>query len=148
MGTRIDPDGTGLEWFALDRDGHLGFFTSQGSRVVPERVLESEEEWERLRRKAATMPPVGKGSRAWFVSGNLDLWIRMAERGFFSFILESCNHRVSEEGHYRRVAKPSRPLLAQSLDEDLRRALARVSLNAICFAKTRILEGDLIRSVE
>ena len=142
---RIDPDGKNLEWFALDRDGHLGFFTSHGSRVVPEPVLESDGTQEWLLRKVAFLPRIGKGSRAWFVRGDLELWIRAAQRGFFGYRFEACGHGLSREGHYRRILKPVPPLRADSLEDDLWGQVARVTLSTVCFAESRFIEESLLR---
>ena len=77
MSMRIDPDGINLGWFAVDRDGHLGFFKSQGSRVVPESVLASRETWEFLNKAIQSLPRIGKGSPPWYryVDGKLKHWI-------------------------------------------------------------------------
>jgi hypothetical protein len=142
---RINPDGVNLEWVGVDRDGHLGFFTSQGSRLVPEPVLESDQTRDWLMRKVAFLPRIGKGSRAWFVGGDLEFGIRMAQRGFFAYRLEACRHGRAREGHYRRVAKPSRPLRVESLDDEVRRWIVQVTFGTVCFAWTRTLEEELLR---
>ena len=142
---RINPDGVNLEWVAVDRDGHVGFFTSQGSRLVPEPVLESDQTRDWLLRKVAFLPRIGKGSRAWFVGGDLEYAIRMAQRGFFAYRLEACRHGPTREGHYRRVAKPSRPRGVESRENDVRRWIGQVTFGTVCFAGTRILEDALFR---
>jgi hypothetical protein len=123
----------------------VGFFTSAGSRVIPEPVLQSKEIRESLRQKLHALPAIGKASRAWFVRGQLDDWIEMAKRGLFAFDFLSDDGSISDRGHYRRIAKPSRPLMVQTMPDETRAALARVTVPSLCFADSRSIEkGSLV----
>ena len=62
---RIDPDGIDLDWYAVDRDGHLAHFTSGGSRLVPERVLASQEDLKKVDRILQDSPANGRALSAW-----------------------------------------------------------------------------------
>jgi hypothetical protein len=141
---RINPDGIDLSWFAVDRDGHVGFFTSAGSRIVPEVVLKSRETWESLKKAIHSLPRTGKGSLRFSEGGNLKDWIEMAARGLFAYDFKSYDTAVFENGDYQIIATPSQPLVIASLGEAVGQALSVVTMKTICFAKENLVQKDLV----
>jgi len=141
---RIDPDGIDLGWFAVDRDGHVGFFTSAGSRIVPEAVLKSLETWTSLDKAIKSLPCVGKGSLRHSGGGNCSSWIEMAGRGLFAYDFKSYDTSVFENGDYQIIATPSRPLVLASLNEAVGLAVSMVTMKTICFAQANLVQKDLV----
>lgn len=144
---RIDPDGVDLGWFALDRDGHIGFFTSSGSRVVPETVLASRESLELLDKEIRKLPQLGKGSLRGSVSGNCKDWIEMAGRGLVAYDFKSHDTSVYEKGDYELIATPSQPSTIDSLDKEIGRALRALTMKTICFTQKKLIKQDLIQAL-
>jgi len=141
---RIKPEGMDLEWFAVDRDGHLGFFTSNGSRILPEPVLRSWDAWQWIRQTMKTLPRPGVGTLVVTREGNQEDWIEMAARGLFAYDFNPHDPAMDEEGDYQRIATPSQALIVDALDERIRRELAAVTMKTLCFAETEGIGKDRV----
>ena len=141
---RINADGIDLGWFAVDKDGHVGFFTSAGSLIVPEAVLQSRETYESLSKAIKSLPPAGKGSVQHSGGGNRKDWIEMAARGLFAYDFKSYDTEVYKNGDYQIIALPSRPLVIASLSEAVGPALSAVTMKTVCFAHAKLIEKDLV----
>ena len=141
---RLDPDGLDIGWFALDQDGHVGFFVSGGSRVVPEPVLASRKTWELLDQVIKALPRVGYGKLSLFVGRDRKDWTEMAARGLYAYDFKPYDNGSFKKGEYTRIAIPSKPLTVASLDGDIGKALQRVTMGTICFARKRVVKQDLL----
>jgi hypothetical protein len=140
----LNAEGYDLGWFATDRDGHIGFFTSQGSEVVPASVLASKERWELLDRGIHKLPSIGKGSLRWFVTGNREDWIEMARRGLYAYDFSEHYPGKAARGHYKRISSPSRPVGISSLALDLQQALSFTVISTVCFARQRTINPGVV----
>jgi hypothetical protein len=141
---KIDPDGIDLGWFAADGDGHLAFFTSGGSRVVPELVLKSKEALDRLEYLVSELPAIGDAIVSKNITGKLDDWVDMARRGLFGFDFSSFDDAVFENGEYILVAKPSQPLNLADVDSFLKDALQTLAYKTVCFSTLKVLSKAVI----
>jgi hypothetical protein len=99
MDDPMDPDGLDLEGYAADRDGHLGHFTSCGSRVILPAVPSSRAAWKRLYDAMMALPPRGRARPVVRFEGTHDEAGEMAERGFFSHDFVSADTDCRERGH-------------------------------------------------
>jgi hypothetical protein len=141
---RIEPDGIDLGWFALDQDGHIGFFTSGGSRIVSELILASEETYDFLDDSLEKLPEIGRASRGWFGKVTRGDWAKMMARGLFAYDFHSFDNNRFMEGEYRRVGIPTHPLKLDTLQKTVVDALRRVTWATTCFATAKVVPKDLI----
>jgi hypothetical protein len=143
---RIDPDGIDLGWFAVDQDGHVGFFTSGGSRVVPEAVLSSPEALDGVKKAIHDRPRSTLEILRWALSDTRKHWADMAARGLFAYDFHSHDTSYFEEGEYRQIARPYRPFIPDSRDPNLGRILSPFTMTTICFARENLIKKDLIKA--
>ena len=144
----IDLDGTDLDWFAVDVDGHLAHFTSGGSRVVPAKVVASESDLERATVMLRALPMIGKAKICFRAPGIIDTWIDMAKRGLFSYDFISEDNNYFEKGHYRLIARPESPVRIESLDPLLQKALPSFRAPGLCFQKVDRVTQEMLKSME
>ena len=140
MNDPVDPDGWDLDWFAVDRDGHLGHFSSFGSRVILPAALASKRERDRLFDGVMALPRRSRILRV--TAGYLpsEDWGLMAERGLFSYDFISPEGMGWEVGTYGLVYAPKEPVLLSSLPPESQAPLERLRLPDLCFAVTSRIE--------
>jgi hypothetical protein len=141
---------TDFDWFAVDRDGCIGHFTTAGLRRLPESVRISRPRLERLREYFECCPSVG---RSILTAGlekergfggrplNWMSFLDMAARGLYSYDTEL----VHEFGLYYRAATPEKPIHLNDLPAEIAEALSATALE-ICFRESeRIEEAQTLR---
>lgn len=135
---RICP-GPDLEWFAVDRDGHVAGFTNAGFAVVPKAIFESFESFNRALDAVAVLPRTGKASWAVSKPPRYDTWNEWAQHGLFAF---DWNHTASQQDlslPYVLMCQPEVPIVASHLPPDVAQYLSRVVFQNISFQDAREL---------
>lgn len=115
-----------FDWFAVDRDGHIGHFSSAGYGAIPLVVTEHVREYIELQDHFSEM----KGTyNAVLVrrDGNRQHWLNIAQQGVYSFDFKHW------DGPYVLVAKPSAPVVIQNFPPEMRLVIERVRFEGVCF---------------
>lgn len=118
-----------LDWFALDKDGHIAHLTSAGWGSVPRYFIEFPDKLCDLSSLFQAMP----ASTIPMLTSYPDLrynwndFKEMASKGLFSF-----DYQVYK-GPYVLVAKPSIPLNSQTLPTEIQQTLEKVQVLELCF---------------
>lgn len=118
------------DWYAVDQDGHIGHFTSAGTRTLPKSVKNDREATETIARYFFEQAPIIGG---WSVRAEAEMdcggWVKqgferyvrdfalMATKGLFSFNTDLIH---GDEGRYYLVAIPERPLHINDLPPNIR----------------------------
>jgi hypothetical protein len=128
--------GREFDWFATDRDGHVGHFSTAGFGSVP-RAAESTAKWndalmDFLRRSASPR----EAERVGFAPPMPGEWLDIARHGLYSF---DWRHW---EGPYSMMAYPKEPLLIEDLPEAYRAAPGAVQFETLCFGNLRSLRPE------
>jgi len=106
-----------FDWYGLDTGSQVAMFSSAGFGPVPAVVMNHERQLYEWTLQCDSLPDLGECLECPNQPGNYGDWIRMAERGFFTFDCGS--------GRYERWTVPSRPILFDELPSALSR-LARI----------------------
>lgn len=121
--------GEEFDWLAVDRDGHVGHFSTAGYGPAPVAFTEQGRnqraafEYIMALPKARLLVPLKIAG-----AGDLSDWQDMAKRGIFSFDHQDWN------GPYQQVAQPLRqPLRIDELPEHVRAEIESVRLEGISF---------------
>jgi len=123
---------TDFDWFCVDEHGNIGHFASAGFKSIPPTVSESAEKLRSLEEYFASLDPVPGGHQfdegldpAWRTERYAHTFIAMADRGLFSFDIESYPRT---DICYFRVASPKAPLRFDDLPDNIRTVLGRTVL--------------------
>jgi hypothetical protein len=157
--SEVDQEVYDYDWFAVDKEGHVGHFATGGNGAMPRVVAASREDLQFVAdyfnaqapstkatlapraRKAAedadwrtgwTGPPIDTEAAA---AHCFEDFIRMASRGLYSFDHSyALDHRAIRARPcplYYRIAIPIKPLHAADLPVEV-----RMVLNRVVFAKS------------
>ena len=130
-----------FEWYAVDRDGFIAFFTSAGFGPIPIVVFRSESLYFEITRTISDLSCCG-GHRI-NIAGQLypkpEDWVRMAQRGLFAYDWDSSNagQYVSCQP-YQLIASPARPMNISELPQLIQNSLADIRFN-VSFRECREL---------
>lgn len=163
MISEIDEVVSDYDWFAADKEGRIGFFTTGGIGNLPRAVAASSDDLRfitdfirktlspsteaRLAPKAREAANNEKWRKGW--SGPMDAeaaiahcfqdWMQMASRGVYSFdyscALDCTRARIRPCPLYNRIAIPSTPLHVTDLPMNVRTILGRNVLVGAAFSK-------------
>jgi hypothetical protein len=145
----LDQETQDLDWFALDREGAIGHFTTGGAGFLPRSVAASAEDLRAVTRYFHHTAPIlghpivhpqARHRVRLFPSSDQDAeaacttylrdYAAAASRGLYSFDSEQTGQRPTG---YFRVASPSRPLVAEALPREIRDILERTVLAGVAF---------------
>lgn len=101
--------GTDFDWFALDRDGHLGVLTTAREGPVPLPIWENYERFMRLREWVGKLPPLAPAVQVFSGPANYREWSEYALKGLFAFDYQSDLDGSKPEG-YDLIAQPTATL--------------------------------------
>jgi hypothetical protein len=114
-----------FDWFAIDKNGHVGVFSSLNQAPIPNAVLQTLEVYQKQAEAIALLPKTGKAKL--FFGGNLNDWKRYAENGLFAYDYRDA-HRSNKLNHYDLVAIPSKPISVQCLPVDIIKSFVVIDL--------------------
>lgn len=122
--TREDLTTLDIDWFAIDPNGLLAHFTSNGTLAVPEPAVRSKEgldfvyEWMiqlprsldsyKICTRAKEYDPYLRRASSKQIASYFEASIEWAERGFFTFNI--CNYGGAPSTPYFLTAIPHKPL--------------------------------------
>ena len=97
--------GIEFDWFAVDRNGFVGLFSSAGNGPVPALVVTHASEFDDYD-WGTRLPPAGTCLDRPSRDGDFSFWIVAAERGMFGFDWQMW------DGPFERLTVPSHPVHA------------------------------------
>lgn len=132
------------DWYACDREGHIGHFATAGLRGLPRSVKqdrdalervgrylsEERKEWSECSFRAGVEADAGSWKDTVARDRYLRSFIQAARRGMFSYNTEM---RRGSDAKYYLVAKPDKPLRTSDLPPDIGAVLSK-TLSPISFA--------------
>jgi hypothetical protein len=143
--TQLDEEICDLEWFAVDKHGAIGFFTTGGFGILPESIRASKEDTEVVRdffwniQPKCTSAHISERARDIFEWKNEDQqnthmqsYLDMSCRGVFSYQAVATSTRPNA---YHRVAVPQAPIRIYDLPEAIRTILARTVFESVSFGE-------------
>jgi hypothetical protein len=129
--TRHPNWGIEFDWFAVDRDGFVGLFSSAGNGPIPASVAAHASEFDDYD-WGTHLPPSGRCLDSPTRAGDFSFWVVAAERGMFGFDWQMW------DGPFERLTVPSHPVRATDLPPDMRR-LASLAVLSLDFGSTSSL---------
>lgn len=141
---KMDLRGIEYDWLAVDKDGHLGFFSTAGSGFYPVLFAKNLEIYQEMIGFILTLsectdtlfaPHLSKG-----VSND---WRDFAARGFYAFDGDPSG------GPYRKVAAPVSPILVSDiLLESIRSSIEKIKFELICFQDLSVIKKNQAYGIE
>lgn len=101
--------GVDFDWFALDRRGHLGVFTTARQGPVPMTFWEHYENYQRLRQWVTELPALAPAVQVFAGEGNYRDWSEYSLKGLFAFDYQD-ELRGGKADGYDLIAYPLAPL--------------------------------------
>ncbi len=98
--------GTDFDWFALDREGHLGVFTTAREGPVPLPIWEHCDQFLRLQEWVKSLPSLAPAVQVFVSGANYREWSEYALKGLFAFDYQSDLGAKEPEG-YDLIAQPT-----------------------------------------
>jgi hypothetical protein len=150
-----DEFGRDWDWYASDKEGNIGHFTTAGLRRLPRVVKSNREAAERVIRFFASELPdscgftIRSGAEAdaggWSKPGTRERFLRsfieMARKGAFSYNTEMVHGHGAK---YYLVAQPECPLRLAHLPSEIRNILSRLQAPLAFSRAEYILEADTL----
>ena len=147
MITEEDEAALDLDWFALDRDGAVGHFTTGGCGALPRSVASSKADLDAVREYLLSLPETGAAlvnhdrretiplfpSARREPAARLRPWTATAARGMYAY--DYIEDRRRRPRPYLVVARPELPLTADELPPAIRSILNRTVLPDVIFAR-------------
>ena len=148
----VEEEITDLDWFAPDKEGAIGHFTTGGFGVLPRSVASSKEDLERVSKYFNSLPPnrgapilsakakeiiATKDEKA--RTAYLQDYLKAASRGLYSFNYQHIGRRPAP---YFLVAIPERPLYVTDLPLDIQEVLKRTILPNVFSAQPTVAVDD------
>ena len=135
--TPEDILGFEYDWLAVDKDGHLGLFSTAGGGRAPQTFLADTDAHDAGLDALMASPPTT--SARFFRQSKTGLdnaWKNAAERGVFAFDSDPSG------APYRLVAAPKAASTIDGVPAITAQAGGRVKLDHLCFADVR--EGEIV----
>ena len=138
---RVDWYGVDFTWYAVDTDGHVAQFTA-GYAPIPTAVFVDETLATKADEYFDTAPETSAAqlARGYRLGASADAsaFLRPARRGLFLF------SETGAQGNptYRLVGTPSKPVLAETLAPNIKRAVTVVRFDLHFFRETIIVPSD------
>ena len=139
MSAKTPEDILGIEydWLAVDKDGHLGLFSTAGGGRAPQAFLAETDAHDAGLDVLMAAPPTTSPRFFRQIKAGLDnAWRNAAERGVYAF--DSDPHGAP----YRLVAAPQAAATTDVVPEATAEAGRRVRLDHLCFADFQ--EGECV----
>jgi hypothetical protein len=137
--TEIDQRASDLDWFGVDRNGHIGHFATGGYVMLPASIASNKDDWQlvfdyfihKLLPRGAWSPDPGVATRVQLGTDKqredfFRSFAAMAVRGLYSYDLLDLHPKPSP---YVRIAIPARPLIVDELPGTIRSIVLRTALD-------------------
>lgn len=154
--TQLEQYYSDLDWFAVDKDGKIGHFTTGGNKLLPPTIAKSKETWRKLLNyfeKIELIHDVEKSpdldkhlSQISFKSLDkfLESYKLMSSKGLYSF---NCYPSNFDKRPYFLVTIPKVELTFEKLPNEIRLILQKQRLNDISFDKTYLIQEEVLRTL-
>jgi hypothetical protein len=141
-----------LDWFAIDRDGKIGHFTSVGWRLLPPSIASSKENLGKIFdyfdqmeiKNGYLVCPNLQTHLAKLSIDTFDKYVRsfaeMSSRGLYSYDSYDYSH---DNRPYFRVTIPKSELRLDDLPQDIKDILENLGMNEISFAEDSVIPEEL-----
>lgn len=141
MSEKLYPDGTDCMWLALDRDGHVGAFTTGGSGPIPLGLLEAGQcPLDGLEERIGELPHTST-ARLLVSQKRPDDFIDLAERGIFAYDWTDVHRTARDEiCAYELIAVPSNPIKIGQLPHDIAMLAESSKLQDVTFETATSLD--------
>jgi hypothetical protein len=135
------PDGTDCLWLALDRDGHVGAFTTGGSGPIPLGLLQGGQcPLDGLEARIVELPHTST-ARLLVSMPRPDDFVDLAERGIFAYDWTDVHRTARDEiGAYELIAVPSDPIKVGQLPQGIALLAASSKLQDVTFETATSLD--------
>ena len=127
--------GREFDWFAVDRRGFIGHFSTAGYGKIPEAILAAYDLVSDLSERILLLSTIA--SAEGHLAGKIDDWLEMARRGLFSYDWKHW------KGPYRRAATPSAPIVLKDLPVELA-IVQTIRFDSVCFDETSELNPETL----
>jgi hypothetical protein len=152
--SEIDEEVTDYDWFAVDKGGRIGHFTTGGIGTLPRSVVASSSDLRDVTDFFRTTLPTSTQAhlapkaqeaaeameREAVVKRRFRDFVMMAGRGLYSFdhsyALDCPNLRVRPRPLYYRIAIPVRPVYLSDLPAEIQAILVRTTLADVDFSRS------------
>lgn len=127
-----------LDWFAIDRDGHIAHFTSGGWGAVPVFYLEKDYgELAAILNYFESLPIIGTAKLVEPLTcppEYLTEWNQIAVRGIYSYDF------IVYDGPYSCIATPDIPLNIDQISSHIQKLIKNVIFNNISFSEEKTID--------
>ncbi len=125
----LPPDMIGYEfdWFAVDRDEHVGHFSTAGFGVAPASALVTREQQSALLEHLLASPGPSQATLLLRHAGDYSDWLAVASHGIFAY------DYVEGDGAYRLLALPEQPLRLSDMPPTFQAAIGSTRFPVLCF---------------
>lgn len=138
-----DLRGFEFDWLAVDKDGHLGFFSTAGAGFYPVILAEDITTYEACIEDILSIPKCTEVSFSPGLSPGLQNdWRDFAARGFYAYDCDPCG------GPYLKVAAPVSPVLISEVPEPMRSMIEKVRFKSACFNDLNIIKEFHANGIE
>jgi hypothetical protein len=124
-----------FDWFALDREGYVGHFSSGGGHILPQIVRSYLSEQLTLDKYFMELS-LSKSAQLVRTDENREDWLKMAQRGLYSFDFNHWN------GPYILIAKPDKPISKSDLPTEIAKTLELFQFEKIDFEHKDSIESN------
>jgi hypothetical protein len=143
------------DWYACDKEGNIGHFTTAGLRSLPRSVRQNQKALERIERylceERKEWSDCSIRARAEIDAGGwkgsvardryLRSFVQAARRGMFSYNTEM---RRGPDAKYYLVAKPDKPLRMSDLPADIGDILSKTHASISFVTREYIIESETL----
>jgi hypothetical protein len=146
-----------IEWFGIDRNQHIAYFTTGAYGSIPESIANSQEDLDiavdfftkELRSTTSSYKDITPLTKLTFSSKNKEVresvlvdyfadYLEFSKKGIYCYDAES-----KFAGQYFKVSYPHSPLIASSLPTEIFSILQKTSTQIICFNQCNLIPQDL-----
>lgn len=143
-----------LDWFAVDKDGKIGHFTTGGDKLLPPTISSSKENWKKLLNYFEQLEAIYEFEKSPDLEKHLsqlsfksldkflESYKSMSSRGLYSFNSYPSNF---DKNPYFLVTFPKIELTFESLPGEIRLILQNQRLKDVSFDKTFLIQEEVLR---
>ena len=107
-------DAVEFDWYAQDRLGNVGAFSSYGRGAIPHVAKSCRDSYNELYDVVEALPETTEGILVYNGAGRYDDWLTYARQGLFGYDYQDA-HRKHPLGQYDLLTRPMAPIHIDSL---------------------------------